>query len=1850
MAKYRITSIPQYRDGGKKKKQQPVTQSGWNSPVEGFESNSPLSAFIPNQSMVEQPTQYTIDPNQVDKPMSERTGLELLATQPEFGDVGYGYKRDLFTGKLKIVPAGTQTYEKDMFGNLITNVKANPDAPVTYTGQELNCGPGKRPYKGVCLTDEEYAQIQAKEEANISYWNQEEKKRIAKEQEEAFKKIQEDYKKEIDSYIATATKKGNKHKKGSLEPFRTYDKKAWEYKQPSGGSLQDWYNDQNPEIAGKSAYYLDKKDLGNGNYEVRLYPRQAIQGMMVQYGVQPGEFERFHGLDAKQLTKEYAPFLESIHKYYLAQGQDFIDKWTKQGLSAEEAKRKLITDKNYGVKSGIESNFKDIAEHFDFQNNATKYYVDDYGVMYTKDRSGNVYKYTNDPENEDFQVFDYYSTDENENPFAPVNDKNYSKQGTFTWQPVDKSKSKVSIDAQGDLNINGKEAKLFDHEYKGRDKKKNENTILTNYKDYINKGSKEIAQQNKLNQTQYSYAQKNAEMFDHVYGNPDKTDLEEISAADILNSNLQHQYVNEYNNAVRKINAINKKAGTQSQTDAYRKQKGKIVEEFINKVKNTGPKFGDKKVDFGALPGYQTTFTGRDITAYKDNNKYKIQRSSTTNEEANAILRYAYENNINPSARNIQDSEYRGEKEDWNKQWINYEHFATSPEARKFLKDYKKQPQFGRELFDEAYRIKGENLAQDEYNKKYAATKQRFKTMTDNMPWYAKAIDQGMSLIQYPYDTIMDWGSGELQAPLLGLIGDQPYTADLDWLENTFGTGASRIYQENLLPMQQNPISQFTSLINPTYFAGLTGRGLNRRLVHDDPEATWEDVGMNALFATMPVSKLVQAGMAAKPLMGLSKYVPAALKTGTYLPRIGNAVATTITPGNALTGYFAGHALLPHTNEVTGETTPGFFVDALDKTYDALKGYGTYDPNKPITIGDKVVGYGDYTDASDVWKGISPNLVNLYMGKSILGHSGQILNRGAGSLVGKPSLLNTSRITDPLKAPMNNALQNFTNSPRPYIHPTTGKLYYIRSMSDLPFMNSNRFGIDYKQKGGQVLPKANRGLPVRVKEKKPIEIKIPEPKTIRKNITKELANISFTNYLNSTAPETMNLISNLKSQGIISPVLPEGKLVTYPNLLNLATKRGIQDALTFARFTEPSLVEGVSSSGTRTPLSALDLKAYVDYDLLGDPAGMAMYSASHIPGMRYGRRDGLSRLPYETEYVGGRKQGTPESLDALYTFPSFSSQPRHIRQGIMSPTYGSYGTILRYPFDYSGSAMDMFNRFRNFENETAAQAKLMQRTGGREGALPGLIGGFKFSEPLGGFKNSGIDPVFFQSWMGPPEAPIIGHPGQKVLEPVFTQTKPILKEMAAETADLEKLYYEGKYEELINKLNDKIKSGDFGSPESNIEQIKIRQKEKSNVRPYIDVSKYNRHSSAMTPFQSEYIDPKTGLISLEGNLEKIANDAIQMYISFMEYGPELDAIRNPSNFVRTYYSPLRFKFKKGGELPKANRGLPVRRNIKDFTNPRNEWENFKQNQFDFNPEINIPTYRDFYKSPPVPPPPVVPKLDQRTIELTKNIPPDSFSPIRFGDDYAAKGHEWYYVDPADYYPLVNWKELARKDANKSLNESISKLPNYGSETFKGIGDYEFEFGSDGSEARNQMMQAFDLPQWYAKGEDFFSRLEFNDMMSKQLEYDMARMKFDDILFNRGKMDDYVKSAKATELGLPPYDPEFFAELFPGVSMPNWRSKFTRPEQEEFLRAHVGSYNPSVRNTGLLNTNALKSINSGFDILSKKNKGLTPFTGGDAWRQISSQPGYKNKRGGISMKLTKAEIDKYVKGGYIVEEE
>ena len=491
------------------------------------------------------------------------------------------------------------------------------------------------------------------------------------------------------------------------------------------------------------------------------------------------------------------------------------------------------------------------------------------------------------------------------------------------------------------------------------------------------------------------------------------------------------------------------------------------------------------------------------------------------------------------------------------------------------------------------------------------------------------------------------------------------------------------------------------------------------------------------------------------------------------------------------------------------------------------------------------------------------------------------------------------------------------------------------------------------------LPKANKGLCVTKSGTGNSPIKrISDTWNSFRNVNTNLANLSNTSYLNNAFPNEMGLIKDLQNSNIISKTLNTNQLITNPNLLNLVTKRGIKNALTFARSTTPSVEGGLSSSGTFTPLADLDYTAYADHGILDDIAGQAMYSASRVPGMRYGRRDGLSFLPYSTEFVGNTEQGTPTSLDALYTFPNISGVPQGIQKGLFGDTYGDHATILRYPFDYSGSAFDMFGRFNTLQNDLFSKGRLLKKTRGAEGAEAGDVGVLNLTQP------STNDNVFYQSiFSNAPEVPFIGNPGQKVLEPVATYTKPIVTEIKAERNNINKLFQEGKYEEVINILNEKVKTGDFGSVESNIKSYEINPE-----FPTFDISKYNVPESGIPKtFTLNIFDPKTGLIptkfSKDGwtgpksktnvngelfddkfnSLKEIANAARQAYNSFIEHAVLMDAFRNPTNVKKTPYSPLKFKFGEGGELLQANKGCVVPKrfnkifNIPSITGIKYDW-------------------------------------------------------------------------------------------------------------------------------------------------------------------------------------------------------------------------------------------------------------------------------------------------------------------------
>jgi len=465
--------------------------------------------------------------------------------------------------------------------------------------------------------------------------------------------------------------------------------------------------------------------------------------------------------------------------------------------------------------------------------------------------------------------------------------------------------------------------------------------------------------------------------------------------------------------------------------------------------------------------------------------------------------------------------------------------------------------------------------------------------------------------------------------------------------------------------------------------------------------------------------------------------------------------------------------------------------------------------------------------------------------------------------------------------------------------------------------------VQYGKMGGE-LPKARFGRITKEKKvsKEPVKV---DP--VQDMITK----ISGENLGQLMDKENYDVINTLKDKEIISQTLNPMTLMTYPNLLDLATRRGIQDALTFMRSTEAK-DHGISTSGTKTDLAPRDLDAIVKYDLENDKVGQALYAATHIPNTRYGRRSGLSSLPYETEYVNifrygegptdyvvandqmtaaervklktGKdpsylkqdylKQGTPDSLDALYTYANRNTPyVKAVKKGNFHDLYGPYKSIVRYPFDYSGSASNMLQRFVDLENYTSDNSKT--ETSRKEGAKSGDI----VTDSLIDKNSRGT----FYSMQGP-ETAVIGNPGQKVFDPVATYYKPGHLELEAEKENVYNLLENSTDEEIIDYVNDKIKKGEFSDPQTNInllkedpEFAKIKSSDEYGPGVYINY----------------WVDPKTGLVNKNMDKKDAARAAAQRYLDYLEWIKEPMIMKNTSDVIKIPYSPFRFKFEDGGE-------------------------------------------------------------------------------------------------------------------------------------------------------------------------------------------------------------------------------------------------------------------------------------------------------------------------------------------------
>jgi hypothetical protein len=278
----------------------------------------------------------------------------------------------------------------------------------------------------------------------------------------------------------------------------------------------------------------------------------------------------------------------------------------------------------------------------------------------------------------------------------------------------------------------------------------------------------------------------------------------------------------------------------------------------------------------------------------------------------------------------------------------------------------------------------------------------------------------------------------------------------------------------------------------------------------------------------------------------------------------------------------------------------------------------------------------------------------------------------------------------------------------------------------------------------------------------------------------------------------------------------------------------------------------------------------------------------------------------------------------------------------------------------------------------------------------------------------------------------------------------------------------------------------------------------------------------------------------------------------------------------------------------------------------------------------------------------LPKLDQATMNLAKNISPDSFLPISFGqENYVPQGQDWYHIDPEDYRIFneetqqweINpeWKREGLTNAYDSLNETLSKLPEFGSSMTKGLGDYNFKDFSDGWEARNAMMQSYSGPQWAPTKDDFYTLDEFSDLVNKQNKYLNDRADFEDMYPESPGME--IMRALSGDTSRD----ELFSNLFPNSSIQNFKQKFYTPELLNLMKNtdrdekgrnlyEMLSTNTNINDNQKLNKGSLNSLTKGEDTLPRTYQELRKFSEEGDWLKTADPKMIANEfRGMLKLK-------------------
>ena len=403
MAKYRITSIPQYAPGGetnwppdwmkrKKKKSDSATNSATNYRptseevmVQGLDPQNIWSNINPTiVPITEQLPTYDIGPQDYSRARTPEEEANVFSdpflwnqgeTAPAY-DYTYNSPRNPMRN-----PITENSYRKSLenklgmsysayLGNPIEqntirmDEKFTPDyfAPFTETGQPLTCTGGKIAYKGQCITEEAFAIIRQREieSEDFTYQRKEEerKKKFELTINEIIRDTEEDEARYTDTRIRdyfTNYKKSGKQTK--VEPIETLSTSILSKKIPkidaNGNEVIDKKTGkpvmETIEENLKKTYFINKTENGFAN----LYPLEIMDDRIKHSGFFNNEFETYWGLDPKQVKAQVGEVQKQAKAVYDNRVTNLIiDNALKNGIAPYEAAA------NLSKRLGYTSNFR----------------------------------------------------------------------------------------------------------------------------------------------------------------------------------------------------------------------------------------------------------------------------------------------------------------------------------------------------------------------------------------------------------------------------------------------------------------------------------------------------------------------------------------------------------------------------------------------------------------------------------------------------------------------------------------------------------------------------------------------------------------------------------------------------------------------------------------------------------------------------------------------------------------------------------------------------------------------------------------------------------------------------------------------------------------------------------------------------------------------------------------------------------------------------------------------------------------------------------------------------------------------------------------------------------------------------------------------------------------------------------------------------------------------------------------------------------------------------------------------------------------------------------------------------